>query len=401
MILAHVAKEFVLCTSWTLALGWLYQAFAAWRGIPQIPDVTRDDPAAQLPQCEGPHLSVLLPACNEEATIGVTLRSLLRSTGLRLQIIAIDDRSTDRTGAIMEELATEARSGNGPHSLLVIHNRELPAGWLGKTHALSMALQHATAPWILLTDGDPIFAPRAVELGLRQAIAERADHLVLLATLITKRVGESLMAATAQAMSQWSVRLWKVADPRTRDFFGMGCSTFVRVQAFSELGGFDALRMEVIEDVSLGATVKRSGYRSCVALGPGLVSIRWIDGFLGLVTNLEKNGFAAFRYSVPLTILVCLGFAFNAFVPLAALVLGGWGLAAGLVTYASVGLTFQANRRMNQVSPLAAFLFTLSAATIGFALLRSMVFTLLRDGVNWRGTHYPLSELRRSAVRWW
>jgi len=401
MMLAHVAKEYVLCTSWTLALGWLYQAFAAWRGIPQIPDVTRDDPAAQLPQSEGPHLSVLLPACNEEATIGVTLRSLLQSTGIHLQIIAVDDRSTDRTAAIMDELAIEARSGKGPHSLLVIHNRELPAGWLGKTHALSMALQHATAPWVLLTDGDPIFAPRALELGLRQALSEQADHLVLLATLITKRVGESLMAATAQAMSQWTLRLWKVADPHTSDFFGMGCSAFVRVEAFAELGGLDALRMEVVEDVSLGATVKRAGYRSRVALGPGLVSIRWIDGFFGLVSNLEKNGFAAFRYSVPLTLLVCLGFALNAFVPLAAMAIGGWGLAAGLLTYASVGLTFQANRRMNEVSPLAACFFALSAATLGFAFLRSMALTLLRDGVNWRGTHYPLSELRKSAVRWW
>lgn len=401
MTLAHVAKEFVLCTSWTLALGWIYQAFAARRGMPTIPDVTRNDPDAQLPHSDGPHLSVLLPACNEEATIQVTLRSLLQSTGIRLQIIAVDDRSTDRTGAIMDELATEARSCNCPHSLQVIHNRELPAGWLGKPHALSLAFKQATAPWILLTDGDPIFAPRALELGLRQAIAENADHFVLLATLITEGLGEQLMAATAQAISQWTMRLWKVADPRTRDFFGMGCFGLLRVEAFSQLGGFEALRMEVVEDVSLGVTAKRAGLRSRLALAPGLVSIRWIEGFWGLVTNLEKNGFAVYRYSVLLTLLVCLGFASIAFLPLIAIFLGGCGLSAALVTYTAVGFIFHANRRMNEVPPLAACLFTLSAATIGFAFLRSMVLTLWRDGVNWRGTHYPLRELRKAAVRWW
>jgi len=400
MTLEHVAKEFVLSSSWLLAAGWLYQAFAAWRGVPQIRDILRDEPQAQLPHSDAPHLSVLVPACNEQETIRTTLRSLLKSTGLRLQIIAVDDRSTDQTGTLMDEVAIESASAGGHHSLRVIHNRKLPTGWLGKPNALRLALEQATAPWILLTDADPIFAPRALELGLRQAIAEQADHFVLLATLITEEPGEAIMAATAQALSHWTTRLWKVSDPNARDFFGMGCSTFVRVEAFRQLGGFDALRMEVVEDLSLGAMIKNAGYRSRVAVGAGLVSIRWIHGILGLVDNCEKNGFAIFRYSVPPTLLACLGFAWNAFLPLAAIAAGTWGLASALLTYLAIGLVLRANRRLHKVSPLAACFFAPATALIGYAILCSMVLTLRRDGVNWRGTHYPLRELRRFAIRW-
>jgi len=400
MTLGHVAKEFVLCSSWLLAAGWLYQAFAAWRGVPQVPDVLRDQPSAQLPQSDEPHLSVLVPACNEQETIQATLRSLLKSTGLRLQIIAVNDRSSDRTGLLMEEVALESATAAGPHSLQVIHNRELPVGWLGKPHALHLALEHVTAPWILLTDADPIFAPCALDLGLRQAIAQQTDHMVLLATLITEGRGEAIIAATAQAMSHWSLRLWKVSDPNARDFFGMGCSTFVRTQTFQQLGGFDALRMEVVEDLSLGASVKNAGYRSGVVVGAGMVSIRWIHGLFGLVDNCEKNGFAIFRYSVALTLLACLGFAGNAFLPLAAMATGGWGLASALLTYFAIGMVLHADRRMHKVPPLAICFFAPATALIGYAFLRSMVLTLRRDGVNWRGTHYPLRELRNFAIRW-
>jgi glycosyltransferase involved in cell wall biosynthesis len=400
MLIGHVTRSFLLTTSWCLALGWLWQAFAALRGMPGIQDITREEPTASLPGGDSPHLSVVVPACNEEASIQTTLRSLLRSTGVRLQIIAIDDRSNDRTGGLMDEVAAEAAASGCPHSIVVIHNRELPAGWLGKSHALSLGLQKATAPWLLFTDGDAIFATRALELAMHQALAEQADHFVLLATLLTEGASEAVIAATAQALSQWSLRLWKVADPSARDFFGMGCFNLVRRDVFEKLGGIQALRMEIVEDLSLGALVKHAGHRSRVAIGPGLVSIRWIEGVLGLARNCEKNGFAIFRYKVWICVLAGFGIALDVFIPLAAMACGTSGLLSGLLTYLGVSLTIQANHRMNRVSPFAAILFAPAAAIIGYGFMRSMVLTLARDGVNWRGTHYPLSELRKHAISW-
>jgi hypothetical protein len=402
MVAAHVAAWVLIFSSWTLALGWLWQAVTALRGMPTLPDLTRLDEAALpvLAEGDGPHITVIVPACNEEEKIQATLRSLLASTGVRLEIVAVDDRSTDNTGKLMDEVAAEAAAREGPHRLQVLHLTELPEGWMGKPHALARAAEHATAPWLLFTDADVIFAPRALELALRKATAAQADHFALMLTLIRHSPSEAAMQATAQALAQWSLRLWKVPDPGARDSFGAGGFNMVRTEIFRRLGGMTALRMEVVEDLSLASMVKRAGGRSIVALGPGLANIRWIQGAFGIVGNMEKNGLAIFRYRLGLAIAACLGLAIQTTLPLAAIAAGGWTTVAGLLTYAGIALTFHANRRMNQVPTMAAILFAPAAAIIGYGLLRSVVLTLWRNGVTWRGTHYPLNELRRNAVSW-
>lgn len=386
--------------AWLLALGWVWQAIAALRGMPQLPDLTGKE-GAGLPQLASqgvPHLTVVVPACNEERAILATLRSLLDSTGIRLQIIAVDDRSKDRTGDLMDEVAGSA--GPSPHLFTVLHNRQLPPGWLGKPHALDLGVRQATAPWLLFTDGDVAFAPRALELALRYAIASNLDHLVLAPTLLRRGFAEDAMQASIQAMAQWAVRLWKVADPVARDFLGVGGFNLVRREAFDRVGGFSALQMEVLEDVSLGWLIKRAGFRSAVALGPGLVNLRWIEGYFGIVRNLEKNGFAAFRYRTWLACAGCLGLVAQALLPLAAMGADWPAAAAGVLIYLDIGLVFWANRRLNGISPAAAVLFAPSVLVLAFGFLRSLALTLAHGGVEWRGTRYPLVELRRRAIRW-
>ncbi len=354
--------------SWMLALGWLRQAIMGLRGMPHLPDLTRIDATTlpSLPAGKGPHLTVVVPACNEEESIQATLHSLLASTGLRLEIIAVDDRSTDRTGVLMDQIAAEAVAYGGLHRLQVIHINELPAGWLGKPHALQLGTQQATAPWLLFTDGDLLFAPQALELALRQANAGQADHLVLVPSLIRKSFGEAAMQATIQALVQWSVRLWKVSDPDTKDFFGVGGFNLVRTEVFNHLGGFAALRMEVVEDLSFGRMVKHAGYRSCVTVGPDLVKIRWIHGASGIVSNVEKNGFAAFRYRLGLSLAALPRGRGTGNSALGGDCGGRLGATAGLLTYASIALVFHANRRLNGVSPALAVLFAPIRGHCGF-----------------------------------
>jgi glycosyltransferase involved in cell wall biosynthesis len=352
-----------------------------------------------LPVGELPDLAVIVPACNEGAAIEATLRSLLASTGLRLEIIAVDDRSTDRTGELMDAVAAGAQAAGGPHRLQIVHNRELPAGWLGKPHALHLGVEQATAPWLLFTDGDVVFHPSALDLGLRYALAQKADHVVLLLTLILRTIGEAAMVATMNVLSQWKIRLWKVSDPHARDFFGAGGFNLVRREAFERLGGFEDLRMEVLEDLRLGFKIKRAGYAQRVVLGPGLARIRWLEGALGVVKLTEKNNFAIYRYRTGVALIACISLAISVVFPLAAIASGGWATAAGLFTYTSIALAYFANRRITQVSPWVAVFFAPAGAIVLFAVLRSVLLTLLHNGVEWRGTRYPLAELRRKAGR--
>ncbi len=388
---------------WMLALGWLWHAVAALRGMPRLPYLAAQAETA-IPlrsPSEGRHLSVVVPACNEESAIEATLRSLLASTGLQLEIIAVDDRSTDRTGQLMDEVAAEAAANKLPHRLHVVHISELPAGWLGKPHAMAVGAQRATAPWVLFTDGDVLFHSQALELALREALAANADHLILVPTLIMKTIGERAMLAAMQALSQWTIRLWKVADPRARDFVGVGGFNLVRREVYEKVGGFEALRMEVLDDLRFGWRVKRAGFSQHVAFGPGLVRIRWIEGALSVIDLVEKNGFALYRYRTGLAGLACMGLAVQAVLPIAALAFGGWTMAAGAMTYVAIGLVYAANRRITQVSPWMAFLFAPAAAIVTLALLRSMILAMVRRGIDWRGTRYSLHELRRHAGRGW
>ncbi len=401
MHLPHLVMVGLTGLAWLLALGWLRLAVASLRGMPTLPDLTRIDPSTlpALPNTDAPHLTVLVPACNEQETIEATLRSLLASTGIRLQIIAINDRSIDSTGERMDKIASTPALSTS-HELRILHNQELPQGWLGKPHALDLGVRQATAPWILLTDADVVFAPRALELALRHAIATNADHLVLPPIEPRGGLSGAAMRATLPALAGWSVRLWKVSDPKARDFLGVGGYNMIRTETLRSIGCFESLRMEIIEDLTLGWLVKKAGYRSTVALGPGLVTIWWIQGWFGIVRNIEKNGYAIFRYRTTVAALAILGLLIQGLLPLAAIAAGGWAAVAGLLVYAGIAGVIFSNRRLTAASPLCALLFAPCVLIIAFAFLRSTVLTLSRGGVIWRGTLYPLAELKRQAIRW-
>lgn len=406
------AAQIVTILSWLLAFAWLRMAVVSLRGMSSIQSLTGlnlagqgltgsdADPIPSLPVSSSPHLSVIVPACNEEESIQTTLRSLLASTGIVLEIIAVDDRSTDRTGELMERVAAQSDASN-PHILRVLHVSELPAGWLGKPHALALGAKHASAPWLLFTDGDVQFHPRALEGALRYALQSQAGHLVLAPTLVLKSAAEGAMLTAMEMLALWVTRLWKVADPHPRDFIGVGAFNMVRREVYEQVGGFEALRMEIVEDLRLGWKIKRAGYVQRFALGPGLVRIRWIKGALSVVDLFEKNGFAIFRYRIDLAFFGFAALAVQIILPLAAFAFGIPAACAGVLIYAGILLTARAVRRMTGVSPWFGLFFAPATAIVLYGFVRSMVLTLARGSVEWRGTRYTLTELRQNAGRDW
>jgi glycosyltransferase involved in cell wall biosynthesis len=395
--------------TWLLALGWCWRLVEWIRFLPAVTDLTRE-PVRALPPDErlaihGAAVTVIVPARNEQEGIGATLQSLLRSEGVRLQVIAVNDRSTDRTGDIMDAVAAEFRIHSSPtarpHSLEVLHVEELPPNWLGKPHALAVAARIAQADWLLFTDGDVLFAPDALALALGHARAEKVDHLVLMPDWITDSLGEAAMHGAMHALSTWTVRLWRVADPKARDFLGIGAFNLIRRSVFEDLGGFDSLRMEVLEDLRLGWKVKRAGYRQEVVLGPGLASVRWSNGVWGVVRNLEKNLFALYRYNLLIALGACGGLAIQIVWPLVALARGGWASAGALVWFAAIAGIYVASRSVTRVSSYCAVLYPFGAGVFFFAHLRSIGLALWRGGVIWRGTLYRLKDLRAHAGRSW
>lgn len=404
---AEILSRVFAGLTWLLALGWVYWLLQWTWHLPEVPDLTRES-GSSLDASPAPDaLTVIVPACNEQVAIGATLRSLLRSEGIRLQIIAVNDRSTDRTGEIMDAVASEhqreveASPSHSRHSLEILHIAELPLEWLGKPHALALAAKQALSEWLLFTDGDVSFAPGAAALALRHAQATQTDHLILMPDWTLQSFSEECMHGALHALSTWTMRPWRIANPKAPDFLGIGAFNLVRRSVYEELGGFTSLRMEVLEDLRLGWKVKRAGFRQCLVLGPGLASVRWSEGAWGVVRNLEKNIFALYRYNLLIAFAATAGLALQVLWPLAALAAGGWARAGAILWFAAIAGLYVVCRRVTRVAPYCAVFYPLGAALFCFAHLRSIGLALWRGGVVWRGTLYRLDDLRAYAGRSW
>jgi glycosyl transferase family 21 len=253
----------------------------------------------------------------------------------------------------------------------------------------------ATGDWLLFTDADVIFRPDAVRRAVAYAEHVRADHLVVLPTMVMKSVGERMMTAFF-VLGLVAVRPWRVPDPDSRAYAGAGAFNMIRRRAYHDIGGMQALRLDVIEDVELGRRVKRAGLASRVALGLDLLRIRWARGAFGMVRNMTKNAFAlvGFRWWVALPLML-LGLAFHV-APFALVwIAPGWskiGFAIDLAALLAIYLGF---RRFTRISPAYFLLHPVAASLMTYAMLRSMVSTVRHGGVVWRGTRYPMADLRR------
>jgi len=345
-----------------------------------------------------PSLAVIVPARNEAAGVRACVESLVGQDYARLRVIAVDDRSTDGTGAILDKLAA-ARGGR----LEVLHVQTLPGGWLGKTHAMALAVRRAMekdgCEYLLFTDGDVVFRVDAVRRALAMACAEEADHLVVLPTTVVKTWGEGMLLAYLQVMAVWVVRIWRVADAKAgRDALGVGAFNLMRAESYKELGGFEAMPMEIVEDLTLGRRVKNAGLRQQVAIAPGMICVHWAAGVRGILNGMTKNVFAVFRFRAGMLVLAAAAIAVACLGPVGFLAVPGMR-GAGLVALLSVAGLYALLRRTNRISPVYAALFPIAAALVVGTMLRSMATAVWRGGVDWRGTFYSLAELRDHAER--
>lgn len=393
--LTNILHFGALALAWTIAAAWVTRLLEAIVGFPKVPHL-RETQFDAVPD-GNPTVAVIVPARNEAANIRNCIDSVLAQDYPPIEVFAVDDRSTDETGGILEELAAGATGGR----LHILHVNVLPERWLGKTHAMALganrALESCAPTYLLFTDADIEFAPNAIRRSLVAAIRERADHFVTFPTTIAKNAGEAVLLAFLQVIGMWAARAWRVADPEAkRDAIGVGAFNMLRTDAYQALGGFETLRMEVLEDLTLGRLVKAAGLRQQVGVAPGMVSVHWAAGVLGIVRGMTKNFFAVFEYRISLVLLATVGTGLLCIGPAWFLALQGLRLPALVAWTAAAGL-YGISSRISRLPLWCAAFLPLAAALAIYAILRSTAVTLVRGGVTWRGTFYSLDDLRRSA----
>jgi glycosyltransferase involved in cell wall biosynthesis len=378
-----------------LALVWFSRLLGAALGFPKVPDVSLPE-WTRKPASGDPRVSIIVPARNEEEHIEQMLAQLLHLDYGNYEVVAINDRSTDGTGEVMDRMAATPRARQ---RLRVIHVLNLPPGWLGKAHAMWTGAKQASGEWLLFTDADVLFRPDALTRTIAYAVAERADHVVLFPDFVMHGPGERMMIAFFQTLFLFGHRPWRVADPKTKDFMGVGAFNLIRSQVYQAVGTYEALRFDVLDDMKLGKVVKTGGYAQRNVFGRGLLSIRWAKGAMGVVENLTKNMFALMSFQWWRALGSAFGLVFLNLLPFAGVVLAhGWGRVPYAVALASMVGIYVGMSRMSDIPAYYIVLHPVSSALFVYIMLRSTVLTLARGGVVWRGTFYPLGELRKGMV---
>lgn len=375
----------------TLAV-WVLMIVELLRGRAMLARAADMDPAA-LPT-PAPRVSVIVAARDEAEHIGAAMRTLLALDYPDYEVIAVDDRSSDGTGAILEALAA------ADPRLKVLHVTALPAGWLGKNHALHLGAGRARSEWLLFTDADCSHAPDVLRRAIGHAERERLDHLVLGPTPVGGSPLMRVMLAYFSLSFAMSVRPWHAPDPKRAEHIGIGAFNLVRAKVFAMIGGFGLIRLRPDDDIKLGKLIKQTGHAQAFAEGSGLVTVPWYATARGMIKGLEKNAFPFLEYSVPLTVAAILLTLVLSVLPWLLLPfvhgLAFWSALAVVVL--SVGLGGATAARTLQLPAWYGLSFPLGALLMTVAIANSMWRTLRDGGVRWRGTLYPLAELKANRV---
>jgi hypothetical protein len=372
------------------ALLWVLLGIDLAIGVPSIPSLADFAPLADE-RC--PTVSVLFAARDEAKKMPGALGTFLSLDYPRYEVIAVDDRSDDATGDILANAArTDAR-------LHPVHIEALPSGWLGKPHALQTAYENSHGEWLVFTDADVHFAPDLIRRAIALAEQKNWDHLTLLGQPEMFTLGEKITMTFFGLALVGGTRPYAASNPRSAWYAGVGAFQLIRRAGYKKMGAHHRLAMEVIDDVKLGKIAKEAGLRSGVAKGGRAVTVYWHAGVPNIVRGTTKNFFASSGYRLWLTSLQVLGLVLMCVFPVVALpFVHGSALALALISIAlpviaEIGVAIEF-----QMPKLFAFTYPVGALIFVWMIMRSAFVTLRQGGIVWRGTFYPLEELKRGVV---
>jgi hypothetical protein len=373
-----------------IAFGWIAGAIELALGVRTIPSL---ESAAPLKDSDCPPVSILFAGRDEAEKLPGAIATMLALDYPTYEVIAVDDRSADATGAIL------AAAAKKDPRLKPARVDMLPPGWLGKPHALQQAYERSSGEWLVFTDADVHFAPDLLRRAIALAEKNHWEHLTLLGAPKMYTFGEKVALTFFGICFLMGTKPWRANDPKSRGYTGVGAFQLIRRGAYEKMGTHRRLAMEVIDDIKLGKLVKEAGFRSGVAAGGSAVSVHWHAGLGNTIRGTTKNFFAWTGFKLWLITAQIIGTLMMFVFPVAALPFArGWELVFALIAVALPAI-IGAGVAVKLGAPVAyALTYPLGAVIICWMLARSTIVTLWQGGVTWRGTFYSLEELKRGVV---
>jgi len=369
-------------------------SFTAWlhdRHHPGLPI----PPALPVP--DAPLISVVVPARNEARNLPRCLTSLLAQTYSRLEVIVVDDRSTDATPHLLAEFAVR------DPRLKVIAGRPLPEGWAGKPHALTQGAEAAQGEWLCFVDADTFAAPNLLASAHAAALTYQADFFTLLTRQELDTFWEKVIMPIVFTSIAAGFSAKRVNDPGRPDAIANGQFILVRRVVYEALGGHRALRSSIVEDKDMAVRVKRAGYRLVLGDGRALARTRMYTSFNEIWEGWTKNIYFGVRDRRGLLLLGALASAAGALLLPGWLIAGwAWWLFGGgwpaLMTMAEATLVWGGLlysrivvAREFEISRWYALTLPLGALVFGAMMWASTIKVLSGKGVTWKGRTYTTS----------
>ena len=373
-------------------------------------DVEVISAAMEFPLSDHPKVSILIPARNEADILQSSLPRFLAQDYDNYEVILVDDDSTDDTKHVARRLLSQY-----PDRLRMLRVEHLPPGWVGKCHALQVGFQQAQGEWILATDADILFHPKALRAGLWIARRQQAELVSIFSFVECVSFWEKILLPGFSLMLASIFPVRKINDSRSTVAIASGGYILMRRRMWADLGGYEAIRSEMIDDLNTARIVKHSGHRIFAAPTRNLLSTRMYQDFHEIWEGLRKNAFAGNRYSVAKLLGVVGGICLTNLLPLAALCYAAAALmGVGDAAAGEAG-------RYQLILALSCAEFLLAAAihmpmliyyriAVGYAFLApfagiiyacisldSMFRTLLGHGVSWKLRRYGRPRRERAS----
>lgn len=339
-----------------------------------------------------PSLSIIVAGRNEEKHIRAAVESMTALSYPALKVMAINDRSTDNTGDILDQLArTNMR-------LQAIHVQNLPEGWLGKINALQTGFDQLDpqVEWVLFTDADIKFAPEALQKAIFFCEANNLDHLTIFPEVEFSTRLERAFVAVFGMLISLDRPTWLIENPRSKKSLGIGAFNLIRRNCLTKIGAFRQVRLSVDDDIRLGELLKAHGFRQKAIFGSKMLSLRWQEDLKSYIRGFEKNAFGNLDYNIGKFTLAITGIFVALVLPALTLLFANSPNVAllSLGIYAVQAAILHESRRATNIGAPYILLVPVGGLLVITSMSLSAWMTLKSNGIAWRDTHYPLAALR-------